>query len=312
LNMDIDKQSGADDAVTDTSTRSTLDIKGFSMALKEVSFWYHDPSLKLASQLTGLMDIAIPPRGVEAQVSFNLLPTQSGSAKRQRRGRFHDIKDVQVSLCSDTSITLKQTNHQFIASTFKPMVRKRIISQIENILAQQIRLVLETADAIAYDVHRRAGVFADAGLGATGPKYAAAIMSEWGELKKRPGPLTGWNLTSVGVVKDDPRSDKVFAVGAAPQVISGDKHGPRTETSSVNNAVNDATGQAKQTAPGGQTYQGGVTTAKEAGKEVKDTVADKTKLATAKAKSFKETVDAKAAEEKRRDRWRTSAYDLES
>lgn len=301
LNMDIDKESGAADAVTDASTRSTLDIKGMSMTLNEVSFWYHDPSLKLASQLTGLMDITIPPRGVEAQVTFNLLPTQSGSAKRQRRGRFHDITKVQVHLSSDTGITLKKTNHPIISSAFKPFVRREIISQIEKIMAQQIRMVLETMDGVAYDVHRRAGVFADAGVTATGPKYAAAIMSELGELRKRPGLFTGWNLTSVGVVKDDPRTDTVFAMGASPQVIPGEKHGPRTGTSSINNAMNDTVGQAGQ---------GGVPTAKEAAKDAKSQAAEKTNIGMANAKSFKETIDTKAAEEKKRDGWRSAAYDL--
>lgn len=312
LNVDIEKKSGADDAVTDTSTRTTLDIKGVSMDLKEVSFWYHDPSLKLASKLTGLMDISIPPRGVDVHITFGLLPTQSGSAKRQRRGRFHEIKDVRVRLNSATGINLKQTNHQIVATTFKSMIRGRIMEQIESLLAQQIRLVLETMDSIAFDIYRRSGVFADAGISVTGPKYAAAIMSELGELKKRPGPFSGWTLTSVGVVKDDPRSDVAFAVGAAPQIISGDKHGPRTGTSSINNAINETTGQTTQSAQdvsGAQSYQGGVTTAKEVAQDVKSNAAQ---TATAKAKSFKDTVSAKAAEEEKRDGWRSSAFDLEA
>jgi hypothetical protein len=307
LNVDIDKESGSAEAVTDLSTRTTIHLKGLSMKLNELSFWLHDPSLKLASKLSGLMDIAIPPNGIEAQVTLGLIPTQSGTAKRQRRGRFHDITGVQVRINSATTIDLKKTNHQIVATMLKPMVRQQILTQIEKILAEQIRMVLAMADGIAFDVYRRSGVFADAGLTATGPKYAAAIMSELGELKKHPGLLSGWSLTSVGVVKDDPRDDKVFAIGAAPQVISGDNHGPRTKTSSVNNPVGEA---AKQAAPGSQSSQGGVTSAKGVAQDIKGSAAEKSQLATEKAKSFKQTVDAKAAEEKQREGWRSSAYDV--
>jgi hypothetical protein len=218
LNMEVDKASGTADAKSDTSTKTHLKLTGMQMNLKEVSFWYNDPSLKLTSEVKGLMDVSVPPRGVDAEVTMVLIPTASGHNRRERRGGFHEVSNVQVNLASDTSIALKKTNHQILISAFKPIVKRRIISTIERILAEKIRLVLEMGDRLAWDVHQRAGVFNDTGLTATGPKYIAAMMSVWGKLMQEPGLLSGWAMTSVGMVKEDPRSDTVFAVGAGPQV----------------------------------------------------------------------------------------------
>lgn len=220
VNMDMDKAIGTAEAETDTSTRTHLKLTGVQMALREVSFWYHDPSLKLVSEVRGLMDVSVPPRGVDVQATLKLIPTASGKTRREQRRGFHEISDIQVTLASDTKVSLKQTNHQVLMSAFSPIVKKRLIKNIENILAEKIRLVLEAMDGIAWDVDQRANVFSDTGLTATVPKYLAAMVSEWGKLRKEPGLLSGWTMTGVGVVKDDPRTDTVFAVGAAPQVIN--------------------------------------------------------------------------------------------
>jgi len=297
VNMDVDKPSGAADAKSDTSTKTSLKLTGLQMTLKEVSFWYNDPSLKLASEVKGLMDITLPARGVDAEATLGLIPTASGKKRRERRGGFHEVSNVHVNIASDTSITLKKTNHQVLISVFKPVVKKQLISTIEKLLAEKIRLVLEMVDGIAWDVYQRAGVFQDAGLTATGPKYIAAMMSEWGKLRQEPGLLSGWTMTSVGMVKDDPRSDTLFAVGAAPQIISGDKHGPRTTATSTN-AARDTVNSAKDTA-------------KDAKPDIsKGAIKDTAVGAVGQVKSFKATVDTKAAEEKKRDGWRSSAFDL--
>jgi len=148
-------------------------------------------------------------------------------------------------------------------------------------------------DGIAWDVYQRAGVFNDTGLTATGPKYIAAMMSEWGKMRQEPGLLSGWTMTSVGMVKDDPRSDAVFAVGAGPQIISGDKHGPRTTATSTSMAQ-DTVDAAKDAKPGVD----------------KGTALDTAAKGVGKVKSFKAIVEAKAAEEKKREGWRSAAFDM--
>jgi hypothetical protein len=218
VDVDVDKPSGPADAETDVRHKTHLRFTGIQMDLKEISFWYHGPSLKLASEVRGLMDIKLPPRGMDIDIDFGLLPTLSGKSRRERKGGFHRISKVQVTLSSDATLALKETNHSILISVFKPAVKKKIIDTIEKVLAEKIRMALEIMDNVAWDIHQRAKVFADTGLTATGPKYVAAMSSEWGRLKKQPGLLSGWTVTSLGVVKDDPRDNIAFAVGAGPQV----------------------------------------------------------------------------------------------
>lgn len=292
VDMDVDKPTAAADAKTDISTRTKLEVTGVQMQLREVSFWYSDPSLPVASQVSGLMDITIPPKGVDISASLGLIPTASGRHRRERHGGFHKISNVSVTLSDDTSIGLRKTNHPVLISTFKPIVKKRLISTIEQVLAEKIKMVLEMIDGIAWDTHLRAEVFADAGLTGTVPKYIAGFVSEMGKLRKQPGLLSGWKATGIGLVKDDPRDDVVLAVGAGPQVISGDKHGPRNTASSTN-AAQAKVDSVKSQAPGG-----------------KSTKADAAKSAVAQAKSFAQTVQSKAEEEKQHPGWRSKAFDL--
>ncbi|PVG01903.1 hypothetical protein CPB86DRAFT_780775 [Serendipita vermifera] len=291
INVDVDKPSGPANAETDVSHRTHLKLTGVQMGLKDVSFWYRDPSLKLTPEVSGLMSLGLPPRGVDIDVVFGLLPTLSGRRRRERKQGFHHISEVRVDLSSDTAIDLKKTNHPILITAFKPVVKELLIDRVEKLIAQQIRMVLEMMDGIAWDIHQRAEVFADTGLTGTGPKYVAAALSEWGKLKKQPGLLSGWTMTSLGLVKDDPRSDTILAVGAGPQIISGDKHGPGSlapKTSAAQQSAKSAAQDAK-----GAAQQGTVT-------------------AATKVKSLKQSVDAKVEEEKQSGGWRSAAFDITS
>ncbi|PVG01902.1 hypothetical protein CPB86DRAFT_24838 [Serendipita vermifera] len=218
VGIDIDKSSGSADAKTDISHKTHLKLSGVQMNLKEVSFWYHDPSLKFPSEVSGLMNINLPPGGVDIDVDFGLLPTLSGKQRREKKQSFHYISEVRVTLSRDTAIALKKTNHPILISTFKRTVKKKLIHRIETVLSQQIKVVLEMVDNIAWDLHQRAKAFDDTELTDTGPKYVAATFSEWRRLRKQPGLLSGWIVTTLGVVKEDPGLDITLAFGAGPQV----------------------------------------------------------------------------------------------
>lgn len=261
------------------------------MNLKEVSFWYHDPSLKFPSEVSGLMNINLPPGGVDIDVDFGLLPTLSGKQRREKKQSFHYISEVRVTLSRDTAIALKKTNHPILISTFKRTVKKKLIHRIETVLSQQIKVVLEMVDNIAWDLHQRAKAFDDTELTDTGPKYVAATFSEWRRLRKQPGLLSGWIVTTLGVIKEDPGLDITLAFGAGPQIISGDKHGPRPPAPSPDEAKQDIEPATHDT--------------KKASKHKKKTDG-------ARIKSFKQTIDAKVEEERKSGGWKSAAFDITS
>ena len=154
----------------------------------------------------------------------------------------------------------------------------------------QLEFALTFLDRTAYDIHKRAKVFLDTGL-SPAAAYAGATVSEIGHLRSLPGPgpLTGWRATGTGVVKDDPRSEKAFAMGAEPQIISGEKRGPAGTFSGPlggerprdTKPVSDANGKVE---------------------EVK-------KEGVRKAQTFKARKEEKEAVERQQEGWRSHAFD---
>lgn len=176
------------------------------------------------SEISGLMGITIPERGLDVDVALGLIPQPDKKAENKDQHAFFTIENVQVQL-HDPTFTIRKSNHPVLFSVFKPLVRSRLQHAIEQAIASHITLAIEMLDGLAYDVHSRSGVFSDAGM-APNAAYVSALWSEIGHLKKQPGLLTGLKATSVGIVRDDPRLESKFAVGAQPQIIPGEKRGP--------------------------------------------------------------------------------------
>ena len=120
------------------------------------------------------------------------------------------------------------------------------------------------ADGVAWDVGKRREVFENTGVG-RGAALFAAVWSEVGRLRRKAGEgrEVGWHATRTGVVPEqrargEPveeeegerkvrKGDMVFAVGAEPQVLSGEKRGPlgtgvEPLAKRVRDVVRDATG----------------------------------------------------------------------
>jgi Protein of unknown function (DUF4449) len=267
------------------------------LSLKEVSFWYKDKSATLGpSEFTGLIEFELPSQGVDVDIKIRLLPnTPDGLKQHESRGGYHFIERVEVKVAEDIVLHVKESNHAVLLSMFKPIFMMRFRDALAKTVAEQIRWVLETADSVAWDVEKRSEVFSDAGLG-SGSAIAAGVWSEFGRFKKMDGKgiLSGWNATGTGFVKDDPDGSKL-AMGAEPQIISGEKKGPlgnhsqslaeRTPNINISGAEDSAGAVAQQ--------------------------AMNIKWETVKhAKSFKQAVEAKSAEEKTRDGWKSEAFDL--
>lgn len=267
------------------------------LSLKDVSFYYKDKTATLGpAEFTGLMEFKLPAKGVDVDVKARLLPnTPQGLKHRERRGGYHFIERVEVSVAEDVELAVKDSNHPVLLTMFKPIFALRFREALAKTLAEQIRALLETADSLAWDVGKRSEVFGDAGLG-TGAALAAAVWSEIGRLQKREGGLlSGWKTTGTGFVKDDLGNEGKLAMGAEPQILSGEKKGPLgTNSESLKERLLDVgidTSSARNAANGAA--QKTMDLAREGERQVK---------------SFKGTVESKAREERKKPGWQSEAF----
>jgi hypothetical protein len=222
--VDIDAPGpAAGETTKDVSTKTRIQFTGVHLKLKEVSFYYRDKGAN-SRTLTGLLDVTIPEKGLDMDVQVGMLPTASGTKQRRQRQGFHRVEHVNVSL-DDVTAALNKSNHPVAMTFFKPIFRARLVRALKTSLEQYIRLAIEALDGLAWDVHQRAQVFADTGAPTVGA-YIGGLTSTLGRLAREGRLFEGMEATGVGFVKDDPETDTAFAVGAAPQIIDGNKHGP--------------------------------------------------------------------------------------
>ncbi|RPD60459.1 hypothetical protein L226DRAFT_461468 [Lentinus tigrinus ALCF2SS1-7] len=283
---------------TDTSvgTLTRVYLQGLQLQLKEVSFYYYDKTASMGpAEFSGLMEFTIPPAGVDVDIVVRSIPNSpEGLRERERRESFLDIQRVDVKVSEDITLNVKQSNHQILVSVFRPIMLSRFRESLQTVLAQQIRGALEGADAFAWDVGRRAEVFEDTGL-PRGASLVAGVWSELGHLQRMSdgGLFTGWKATGTGVIKSD--KNATFAMGAEPQVLSGEKRGPKGNfADSVQDRMDtDVDLDAK------------VAQAKGVAEQVKETVKEEVQ----KVKSWKDTVNAKVEEERGQPGWQSAAFD---
>ncbi|EED79642.1 predicted protein [Postia placenta Mad-698-R] len=291
---DIDiKAPSAGQADTAVGALTRVYIQALQLALREVSFYYKDKTASVGpAEFTGLLEFTLPPQGIDVDVVVRTIPNSpEGLKERARRSRFLEIQRVDVHVSEDVDLTIRESNHPILVSVFKPVMLSRFREALRTLLEQQVRSALDWLDALAWDVGRRAEVFGDAGLG-RGASLVAGLWSELGHLQKGEGGLfSGWTATGTGVFKSDQEGTQ-FAMGAEPQVLLGEKRGPKgtlsdsiAERYDVDAEMEDARGIVE-----------------EAGKSAKAGVR--------KAKSFKDSVSAKAEEEKAREGWQSPAFDI--
>ncbi|KAI0349926.1 hypothetical protein OH77DRAFT_1157819 [Trametes cingulata] len=289
---DIDiKAPSAGQADTAVGALTRVYLQALQIQLKEVSFYFHDKTASVGpSEFTGILEFTLPPQGVDVDIVVRTIPNSpEGLKERERRSGFIDIQRVDVKVSEDIELTVKQSNHQILVSVFRPIMLSRLRDALQTVLEQQLRGALEWADAFAWDVGRRAEVFSDAGL-PRGASLVAGFWSELGHLQKGEGGLlSGWKATGTGIIKDD--KDSQFAMGAEPQVLPGEKRGPKGNFSEPLGEREDVQGKIEQ--------------AKGVGEQVKESAKEKLQ----KVKSFKDTVAQKVEEEKSRPGWQSPAFD---
>ena len=294
--VDITAPAGSQSTTTAFGTLTHIRLQAVHLALKEVSFFYKDKTSTVGpSDFTGLMEFNLPQKGVDVDLKFRLIPnTPQGLKERERTGRYFKIERVEVNLAQDIAMEVKQSNHPILASVFKPVILIRFREALERTLAEQIRGLFDATDAVAFDIGRRSEVFKDAGLG-TVASVVAAMWSEIGRLRRMEGGLlTGWKATGTGLVKDDLGGDAKLALGAEPQILSGEKRGP---------LGTNAEPLAERMPP---EIHGAV----ERGRTATERAGQAAKEGIKQVRSFKQSVEQKTRKEKQRRGWQSPAYDV--
>ncbi|KAH9848172.1 hypothetical protein C2E23DRAFT_764248 [Lenzites betulinus] len=293
--IDISAPAGGK-ADTAVGALTRVYLQGLQMQLKEVSFYYYDKTASIGpAEFTGVMALTLPPKGIDVDIVLRTIPNSTaGLAERARRGGFVEIQRVDVQVSEDIELNVTESNHQILVAVFRPLMLSRLRAALQTVLEQQLRAGVQWADAFAWDVGRRAEVFSDTGL-PRGASLIAGFWSELGHLQKAAdgaGLFAGWRATGTGLVKQDAATGAQFAMGAEPQVLSGEKRGPR---GTFAQPVGE---RAPELAAAGDKAKG---VAEQAKAVVKGKVRE--------VKSFAETVRAKADEEKARPGWESPAFD---
>ena len=302
-------------ATTAVGSLTHVHVKALQLSLREVSFYYQDKTASLGpSEFTGLVEVTLPPQGIDVDVKLRMIPnTPEGLKMREQRGGYHRIERVDVQVSEDVAFAIKQSNHPVFVSVFKPIFNARLRDTLQTVLREQIRATLEWADSMAWDVGRRAEVFSDAGLG-PGASLAAAFWSELGRMKREEGGLfSGWRAMGTGVVKDIGGGEEggraKFAMGAEPQVISGEKRGPKGTLSrplgeTAKESVGEATGlDVGLDADTDIDMEG-------AASHVAGGVKEGVQKGAQTAKSFKSLIEHKREQEENRPGWSSPAFDV--
>ncbi|KAJ7827282.1 hypothetical protein B0H13DRAFT_2119756 [Mycena leptocephala] len=191
---DLDVQtSETSEATTNVGTFTHIRLQAVQLALHDVSFYYNDKKtvpLK-PNEFTGLLALTMPPQGVDVDIKVRLI--QSAKEREAKRG-YHRIERLTVQITDDVKLKVRESNHAVALTLFKPIFNKRFRQALGRSLAEQLRVVLDGLDGLAWDVGRRAEVFSDAGAG-RGAAVAAAVWSEIGRLIRE----RSWGLRATGV-----------------------------------------------------------------------------------------------------------------
>ncbi|KAJ6602466.1 hypothetical protein DFH09DRAFT_899906 [Mycena vulgaris] len=295
--VDVHTSQGAE-ATTGVGVRTHIRLQAVQVALHDVSFYYKDKDAPLpgpARTFTGLLSLTMPPQGIDVDFEVRLIQSEK---ERIERGAYHSIETVSVQIADDIKIGVRDSNHAVTLALFKPAVKSGLRKALGRALGAQLRAAIESADGVAWDVGRRAEVFADTGAG-RGAALAGAVWSEAGRLVRERNTQVRATGTGVVVVHDEGgKGESRFAMGAEPQVLPGQKRGPAgTGAQSLEERLG-------QKVPQGQGQTGDANTA------AKDGVQGLVGQGKQQVRSFRRSVDEQSAKEKNTPGWQSAAFDV--
>jgi Protein of unknown function (DUF4449) len=277
--------------------------EGLQLNLSQLSFYYRDLTATIGpAEITGLAEVTLPPEGVAVDIKVRLISnTPEGLAERAERHGFLRVDQVKVKLSDDVDVRVTESNHPVVLTMFRPLLTARLRGALQTALSMNIRSAIEKMDALVWDIAVRAEVFEDAGF-TRSSALAAAWWSAVGRLRRKQGELcTGLRTTGSGIVRSG-RNAKV-ALGAEPQLLEPEKHGPkgtlakplkeRAREGGANLDVDDSIERAKGIA--------------------KDTVGqakDSAKAGLRRGRAFEELVAERQEEEESKPGWGSKAFDI--
>ncbi|KAF8063575.1 hypothetical protein FPV67DRAFT_1507164 [Lyophyllum atratum] len=297
---------------TALGTLTRIKIDAMQLALEDVSFWYKDLSTSTLapSEFTGRIALTLPPQGVSLDIKVRLIPNTiapSSPLSRASLGHFHIIEHVRVGISDDVTMEVKESNHGIILAMFKPIFVMRLREALEKTLAEQVRAAIEWADGVAYDIARRREVFEDTGAVGGGAALIAAMWSELGKLR-REGRGTGvqWHATGTGVVVEQKKGEVKFAMGAEPQILSGEKKGP---LGTASEPLAQRVGEVVQETTGMDVGQNAEEMKRKTG-EVKERAEGLVKEGQKRVQTFQKSVEMKKSQEEKKPGWQSDAFDF--
>lgn len=320
---------------TSVGTLTHVRIQALQLKLDDVSFWYKDKTAGplTPGEFTGLLGFELPEKGIDLDLKVRLIPnTVTGPKSREEMKHFHIIENAAISIADDVNITVRESNHALLTTVMKPVIVNRLREAIQRTLTQQLRAAVEWADGVAFDVSKRQEVFEDTGLGGGG-SLIAAIWSELGRIQRESKSTKhrelGVHPTGTGLIVEQSTiipgegdvkpsvSRSTFAMGAEPQILSGEKRGPIGTGSEplarkmqrvgeeVGVDVDAAVGDAMNVDTEGVRRE-----ARQVMGEVKGRAVGIAKAASEQVEAFRESVERKQGFEAQRVGWQSAAFDF--
>ncbi|RXW22305.1 hypothetical protein EST38_g3549 [Candolleomyces aberdarensis] len=229
---------------TAVGTLTHIRVQALQLVLDDVSFWYKDKTAGplTPGEFTGLLGLKLPAKGIDLDLKVRLIPaTVKGPQSRESLKHFHVVEVADVSISEDVTMEVKESNHALVTTVFKPLLVTRLREALQRTISNQLRAAVEWADGIAFDISKRQEVFEDTGLLGNGGSLIAAIWSEIGSIQRLSRTqhrevdvrATGTGLIveqSTIIPGEGEQKTQVqksfFAMGAEPQILSGEKRGP--------------------------------------------------------------------------------------
>jgi hypothetical protein len=282
-----------------------IHVKGLRLKLNQLSFYYRDLTATVGpAEFTGLAEITIPPEGVDIEIKIRTIPnTATGLAERAERQKFLRIDQVAVNISDDVNVRVTESNHPVLLTMFRPILTTRLRGALQTTLNANIRSVLESADSLVWDTIARAEIFEDAGL-TRGPALATALWSELGHLRRTQGGISlGWCTTGTGIVREGDKAR--VALGAEPQVLGPEKHGPKDTLAQPLKARAQKVGAQFDADVSMESVEGAAKSMAEQGR-------GGIKAGVRKVRTFEELVAEKQKEEERTSSrgWESNAFDM--
>ncbi|KAF9554848.1 hypothetical protein CPC08DRAFT_643741 [Agrocybe pediades] len=335
---DIDIQTSANPSTpshTAVGTLTHVRIQAVQLSLKDVSFWYKDKNAGAMTpgEFTGLLGLTLPEKGVDVDFKIRMIPADArGKDSRKEKKHYNVIEQCSVKISDEVGLEIKESNHSVLVALFRPVVVGRVKDALEKTLSEQLRALVDYADGVAWDVGRRREVFEDTGL-SSGASVLAALWSEFGRLERRAAETriegTEWSATGTGIVvqqhtrigvdqlgEGGEKRTTAFAMGAEPQILSGEKRGPlgtgsekltdlmQRKAQEGLDAMSQATGVDINNAIDLRDKAEGVV------RDAKDTARGVVSEGRRELDGFRQAVLRKSEIEMKREGWRSQAFDL--